>query len=80
MKKSYKDTRIYNIFIFVSTVQACGPVRPDSGSPIEEIVVLVEEKAIDPWSVEKYEVYIFNIAHSYWRPGELPSYIYSNYC
>ena len=41
------------------TAQACGPVRYDPSSSIDEIVVLVGAK-----------VFIFNLDHSFWVAGE----------
>ena len=68
-----KSHQIFSYAQF-STVHVCGTVRPDPGSSVEEIVVLVGDRERSSYGYirwdREYNVYIFNIASSSWRAGE----------
>ena len=67
---SYETMKIQRMLYLTlhSVFKACGPVRADQNSSIEEIVVVIEHK--DGWIYEDYVVNIFNIATSSWRASK----------
>ena len=64
-----KNNQVFSYARF-STVKACGPVRANTASPVEEIVFLVNDRYYDGNWKYRYFLYIFNIASSSWRAGE----------